>query len=187
MSSLTTEGIILKEPVNISLSFAFATSLASVFSVSAPALILYSELRNKEITLYTPLNIWEIVLYIVTTFLVIYVSIIAMFLVLFRIFPIESEMRKKDFEKLYQTLKRRTVIISILLILGILFISGTFLIFFLIFRPLIEQKDPERTKGLTVLISSFYAVGIISLIINLFIAVFSKDVIFLQLIYRENV
>jgi MFS family permease len=184
---MSSGGAISKEPVNLSLSFSFVSSLASVVTVSAPALLLYSELRNKQIVLQNPYNIWEIVFYIVTGVLVIYISLIAMFIVLFRVSPIpEGEINKDVTGKLYETLKRRTIVISVLIVFAILFTIGTFVIFYVIFRPIIEQDYSQKSQVFNVLIISFYAVAIIGLVINLFIAVFSKDVIFLQLIHRSS-
>jgi len=184
---MSSGGAITKEPVNLSLSFSFVSSLASVVTVSAPALLLYSELRNKQIVLQNPYNIWEIVFYIVTGVLVIYISLIAMFIVLFRVSPIPGDKINTGVaEELYKTLRRRTIVISVLIVFAILFTIGTFVIFYIIFRPIIEQDYSQKSQVFNVLIISFYAVAIIGLVINLFIAVFSKDVIFLQLIYRPS-
>jgi phage shock protein PspC (stress-responsive transcriptional regulator) len=185
---MSSGGTISTEPVNLSLSFSFVSSLASVVAVSSPALLLYSELRNKQIVLQNPYNIWEIVFYIVTGVLVIYISLIAMFIVLFRVSPISSKDKIDTgvAEGLYGTLRRRTIVISILIVFAILFTIGTFVIFYIIFRPIIEQDYSQKSQVFNVLIILFYAVAIIGLVINLFIAVFSKDVIFLQLIYRSS-
>lgn len=179
---------VLDEPINFSLSFAFVSSLASAVSVSIPAVLIYSELRNRNIVLENPLNIWEIVLYIITVVLVIYISLITLFFVFFRVFrtPEDKKIDDKIIKDFYQTLKRRTIVIIVLIIFGILFTIGTFLIYYLIFRPIFNYNFPQRSNAITAIIIGLYSVAIIGLIMNLIIVAFSKDVIFLQLLYKSE-